>query len=283
MPAIGCVAVVKPVSALCQTRRGCSIYDCFAADRRQASSYTDCDHFQALVKTSGLPTAARYGIHAARMQRYGRGLRPVGAGLPAIGCVAVVKPVSALCQAVCGCSVYDCFAADRRQASSYTDSNRFQALVKTSGLLTAARYGIHAARMQRYGRGLRPVGAGLPAIGCAAVVKPVSALCQAVCGCSVCDCCAADRRQASSYRDCDRFQALVKDPGHRQQPGAGRGQRQPRLAVIRRPRPQALAAAEPRVYSRSLRRFSRFSMCNTWPCSIIAPQCPSQKRSPLTQ
>ena len=132
-------------------------------------------------------------------------------------------------------------------------------------------------------RGLCPVGAGLPAIGCEAVVKPVSALCQTECSCSVYDCCAADRRQASSYRDCDRFQALVKHPGRRQQPGAGRGQRQTRLAVIRRPRPQALAAAEPRVYSRSLRRFSRFSMCNTWPCSIIAPQCPSQKRSPLTQ
>ena len=43
----------------------------------------------------------------------------VGAGLPAIGCEAVVKSVSAQCQTGCGYRVYDCFAADRRQASSY--------------------------------------------------------------------------------------------------------------------------------------------------------------------
>jgi len=300
LPAIGCVAVVKPVSAQCQTRRGCNIYDCFAADRRQASSYRDCDRFQTLVKSSGSPTAARSGGCAARTRRYGRGLCPVGAGLPAIGCAAVAKPVSAQCQTRRGCSIYDCFAADRRQASSYRDCDHFQTLVKSQGrrqqpgrgvvlhgrdgtpyalpcrswlacdrlrssrktgicvvpdvmrmqhlrllrsrsqasqLLqglrslsdsgqkpgppTAARSGGCAARTRRYGRGLCPVGAGLPAIGCAAVAKPVSAQCQTRRGCSIYDCFAADRRQASSYRDCDHFQTLVKSQGRRQQPGRG--------------------------------------------------------------
>jgi len=41
LPAIGCEAVIKSVSAQCQTEPGYRIYDCFAADRRQASSYTE--------------------------------------------------------------------------------------------------------------------------------------------------------------------------------------------------------------------------------------------------
>ena len=43
----------------------------------------------------------------------------VGAGLPAIGCVAVVESVYAQRQTERGYRVYDCFAADRRKASSY--------------------------------------------------------------------------------------------------------------------------------------------------------------------
>jgi len=44
---------------------------------------------------------------------------PVGAGLPAIGCEAVVKSVPAQCQPEYACRVYDCPAAGRRQASVY--------------------------------------------------------------------------------------------------------------------------------------------------------------------
>ena len=43
----------------------------------------------------------------------------VGAGLPAIGCEAVVKSVPAQCQPEYACRVYDCPAAGRRQASVY--------------------------------------------------------------------------------------------------------------------------------------------------------------------
>jgi len=43
---------------------------------------------------------------------------PVGAGLPAIGCEAVVKSVPAQCQTECAYKIYDCSAADRRQAST---------------------------------------------------------------------------------------------------------------------------------------------------------------------
>jgi len=44
----------------------------------------------------------------------------VGAGLPAIGCEAVVNSVSALGLALRIYRFYDCYAADRRQASTYS-------------------------------------------------------------------------------------------------------------------------------------------------------------------
>ena len=57
MPAIGCEAVVKPVSALYQAGRGYRIYDCFAADRRQASSYTQSFVVRA-ISSRAKPTAS---------------------------------------------------------------------------------------------------------------------------------------------------------------------------------------------------------------------------------
>jgi len=39
LPAIGCEAVVNAASARCLALRRYRFYDCYAADRRQASSY----------------------------------------------------------------------------------------------------------------------------------------------------------------------------------------------------------------------------------------------------
>ena len=114
MPAIGCAAVVKSVLAQCQTECGYRVYDCFAADRRQASSY-----MPSPGRRRGAFKAAPVACTPAQLRI---AVVVVGAGLPGIGCAAVVKSVFAQCQTECGYRVYDCCAADRRQASSYMPS-----------------------------------------------------------------------------------------------------------------------------------------------------------------
>jgi len=57
LPAIGCVAVVNSVSALCLALRRYRFYDCFAADRRQASSYTQSFVVRA-ISSRAKPTAS---------------------------------------------------------------------------------------------------------------------------------------------------------------------------------------------------------------------------------
>ena len=59
MPAIGCAAVVNPVSAFRLALRKYRFYDCFAADRRQASSYNDARDTQ-LCGCAGYCTGKKF-------------------------------------------------------------------------------------------------------------------------------------------------------------------------------------------------------------------------------
>ena len=201
MPAIGCVAVVKPVSALCQTRRGCSIYDCFAADRRQASSYRDCDHFQTLVKSQG------------RRQQPGRGVVLHGRD---------GTPYALPCRSWLAC--------DRLRSSRKTGICAVPDKARMQHLLQGLR------PLSDFGQKLRIADSSQVAGLCCtdAAVRPWALPCRSWLAC--------DRLRSSrktgicAVPDKARVIATAfrsKAQGRRQQPGPGRGQRQPRLAVIR--------------------------------------------------
>jgi len=112
-----------------------------------------------------------------------------------------VEPVAqadrAVCQVGTGCRVCDCCAADRRQAGLLRPSARINSGMRWTPIsLCRKRRGLacqrSAGNRQHY-QTAEPV------------AQADRAVCQVGAGCRVCDCCAADRRQAGPLRPSARI------------------------------------------------------------------------------